>query len=519
MYKKSPVIAAIDLGTNSFHLIITAVSNKGTLHVFTSEKEMVRLGSGSGEMKQILPEAMDRGISCLNRFAELAKSHNAEIVAVATSAVREASNKEVFIRKVKDSSGIDVNVISGDEEGRLIYIGVIHALPVVNKNILVIDIGGGSTETVVGKGGHVIYGHSTKLGAIRLTRRFELDVNPSQENINKCRDFIKGEWAPVIERLKDYKFDTVVGTSGTILNLVVMAMGNNEFSIPEILNGISIDTVEIFNVINRLASASTLKERYKIPKIDSQRADILLGGSLILEFILKELKVKNILISAFALREGIVFDYQNKKQAKTEYHHLSRLRYESVLSAANHFHVNLAHAEHVHRITLQLFDALKPIHKLGDDSRELLEAASILHDVGYHISHDMHHKHSYYIISNCVLPGFTNDEKDLIANIARYHRKSHPKKKHENFINLTEENQNIVKVLAGILRIAEGIDRRQMQYVNDIRTKLSGNNLIILLIPAKTEDDIDIEIWGADRRLPLIEETLGITIQVRKVKN
>ena len=253
--------------------------------------------------------------------------------------------------------------------------------------------------------------------------------------------------------------------------------------------------------------------------MDTTRADIILGGALILEYFLKELNIKNLMISTYALREGLVFDTQQKKQAIKEYHHLSSLRFESVRSAASQFEVNLAHAGHVLKITFKIFDDLKKKHNLGYEARELLESAAILHDVGYHISHDMHHKHSYYIIRNCILPGFTNDEKELIANIARYHRKSHPKKKHENFMSLTEENQKIVKVLAGILRIAEGIDRRQQQFVKQIHTQLNNNNYTIFLEPSSIDADIDIEIWGANRRIPLLEETLGIKINIIKSEN
>ncbi len=512
MEDKLPVIAAIDLGTNSFHLVVTAIASKGTLKVFTTEKEMVRLGTGSGDMKELNVVAIERGVNCMVRFSELAKSRNADVVAVATSAVREASNRNEFLKKVKDKSGIDVQVISGYEEGRLIYIGVIHALPVLNKKTLIIDIGGGSTETVVGLNGEMQYVNSAKLGAIRLTKRFNLDSNPTKENIKACREYIHGEWAPTIKRLGECKVKTVVGTSGTILSLAVMAMSNNEEEIPDVLNGITVSRKNLQKVINKIAKAKSVKERLMLPKIDSNRADIILGGALILEYILKALNIKKIHISTYALREGLVFDYERRLKSEKKCQHLDRLRFDSVQSSAIQFGVDLKHSEHVMRTSLTLFDDLAKLHKLGNKERELLEAAAILHDVGYHISHDMHHKHSYYILKNCLLPGFTNNEKELIANIARYHRKSHPKKKHENFAALTPNKQKIVKILSSFLRIAEGIDRRRLQNVVSVRGVLEGDTYNVYMKSKSNDISIDVEIWGAIRRKPLLEETLGLNV-------
>ena len=516
MTKKNSLIAAIDVGTNSFHLVITSVNKSGSLKVISRDKEMVRLGSGSTDMKILHTDAMDRGIEAMARFKKLAESENAEIVAVATSAVREAANKDIFLKKVKDATGIDIQVISGAEEARLIYIGVIHALPVINKKALVIDIGGGSTETVIGENGEINYLHSAKLGAIRMTKRFKLDTHFSYHNIQECRDFIRGEWSPTIQQLKLTGFDSVVGTSGTITTLISMAYAQNDKILPTVLNGISVTSNNILKVIDKIIAAKSLQERMYLPGMDPTRVDIILGGALILEHIIKELRINKILLSDYSLREGIVFDTIQKQQEVQQYHHLSRLRYDTVRNAANHFGVHIEHAELVHQISLQIFDDLQSIHKLTYTERELLEASAYLHDVGYHISHDQHHKHSYYIIKNCILPGFTNDEAEVIANIARYHRKSLPKKKHENYQTLSAEKQHIVSVLAGILRIAEGIDRRQMQLIFRVKCFINPDRIDIYLTTKDSDIDIDIEIWGANRRKLLLEKTLNKAIQFHK---
>lgn len=509
MNDKSPLIAAIDVGTNSFHLIIASVNSRGNLQIKSRDKEVVRLGSSGGDMKFLEPEAMNRGVQTIIHFSKIAKSEDAEIRAVATSAVREALNRDIFLNKVKEATGIDIEVVSGPEEGRLIYIGTIHALPILKQKVLVMDIGGGSTETMIGKNGILQYVHSEKIGAIRLTCKFFPEKKITQSQIDSCRKFIEGEWTPILDKIKEIGFDSFIGTSGTITNLAVIAKSLKNESIPEILNGETVQRKDIENALWRVIRPSTLKQRLDIPGIDPTRADIIVGGALILEYAIKVLGIENIILSSYSLREGIVFDTIQKRRDIIEYKHLSHLRYSTVYDLLHQYNMNIEHSEFVKKFSLQLFDDLIALHKYNVVQRELLEAAALLHDIGYVVSLDAHHKHSYYILSNCIMPGFTNDETEIIANIARYHRKSHPKKKHENFAKLTNEKQQLVKVLASILRIAEGLDRRQLQVIKSIRSEYSSNEIVIYIESTSSEVKPDIELWGAERRKLLMEEVFG----------
>jgi exopolyphosphatase / guanosine-5'-triphosphate,3'-diphosphate pyrophosphatase len=509
MNQKLPLIAAIDVGTNSFHLIIASVNSRGILRVISRDKEVVRLGSSGGDMKFLEADAINRGVQTLLHFSKLAKFEEAEIRAVATSAVREALNRDAFLNKVKEATGINIEVVSGPEEGRLIYIGTIHALPILKQKALVMDIGGGSTETIIGKNGNIIYVHSEKIGAIRLSCKFFPDQKISQSQIDNCRKYIEGEWTPILDKIKKTGFDTFIGTSGTITNLAVIANSLKNESIPEILNGQKIHRKDIENALSRVIQPSTLKQRMSIPGIDPVRADIIVGGALILEYAIKMLDIEKIILSSFSLREGIVFDTIQKKRDIFEYKHLSHLRYSTVYGLLSQYNMNKEHSEFVKKITLQIFDDLISLHNFDYDKRELLEAAALLHDIGYVVSLDSHHKHSYYILLNCIMPGFTNDEAEIIANIARYHRKSHPKKKHENFAKLTIEKQQIVRILASILRIAEGLDRRQLQVVNSVRCEYSPTDITIHIQPGSDRTKPEIELWGAERRKLLMEEIFG----------
>jgi len=508
MTDKAPLIAAIDVGTNSFHLIISSVNNREMMKVHASEKEVVRLGSSMKDMKLIKQDALQRGLDAMIKFNELAKTCNATVRAVATSAVREAKNRQEFVDAVYDKTGINIQVVSGAEEGRLIYIGATHALPIMNQRALIIDIGGGSTETIIGFENKVEFVSSAKLGAIRMTRRFFDKSEVTIDDINDCRQFIRGEWSPILKKIIETGFETVAGTSGTIQNLAAMTLIRINGSAPDFLNAVSISRKDILDTINTIASKKTTEERLLIPGMDPKRADIILGGALILEQAIIGLNIQKIVISTFALREGIIFDSYEQDQQNKSQKHLGSLRNESVLSVAREYNVNLDHAEHIRKIALNMFDELQPLHKLGYLEREYLEAASILHDVGYMISYERHHKHSYYIITHCNMPGFTNDEREIIAHIARYHRKSNPKKKHYDFNKLSSSKKHAIWVLGGIMRIAEGIDRRQLRNVKDINTSFSKDRISIELIPSRKDESPDIELWGADRRKSMLEEIL-----------
>jgi exopolyphosphatase / guanosine-5'-triphosphate,3'-diphosphate pyrophosphatase len=510
------LITAIDVGTNSFHAIVASVNANGVFTIHSRDKENVRLGESTSDMKYLSEEAMLRGIVAMKRFAGMAESVNAPIRAIGTSAMREAINRDEFVRRVQEETGITIEVVSGNEEARLIYLGVLQALPILNNKTLVIDVGGGSTETIVGLRGEMLYGHSAKLGAIRLTRRFFSEERITPKAMKECRDFIRGEWALVFRSIHVCGFERVVLSSGTAQTLASVALAlKDRYNPTESLNGTVISQEDALAAIEAILREKTAKKRLDIPGMDPKRADIIVGGAIILEQAITRLGIREFTISDYALREGVLLDYYQKKFDIERYHHLSQLRYKSVKNLCDTCQVDGSHAEHVRLLAVQIFDALKAkgLHTLGDQERELLEAAALLHDVGYHISSDQHHKHSYYIIRNTPLLGFTNDEEELIANIARYHRKSHPKPKHENYQRVPPEKRLLVNLLAGILRIAEGLDRRRQRLISEVSTTVSANTLVLHLRCRQSEDAPDIEVWSAERRTPLLAEFLGKKIE------
>ena len=507
-------LAAIDIGTNSFHLIIVDVDlQTGNFKILGREREIVRLGSGTSDMKYLKPEAIERGVLALKRFKGLADSADAKIRAIATSAVREAINKNDFISRVRKEVGIRIELASGFEEARYIYLGILQALPVYDKRILLIDIGGGSTEFLVGQKKEIQYDNSLKLGAIRLTARFFKDDKIDIRDVKDCRKFIRGTMNPVTRQIRNINFESAIGSSGTILNIANIININKGGSPDAKLNNFTFSREELNGVVDKILEAKNVKQVSKIPGLDTARADIILAGSLILEQIFKEMKLKEMIVSEYALREGIIYDTIENRLKPPEKDHLQSIRYRSVIKIGENFKYEPEHSLHVTRLALQIFDQTRQLHMLSYSDREYLEAASILHEVGCFVAHSQHHRHSYYLIRNSELLGFTENEKEIIANIARYHRKSHPKLKHADFVKLSPDDQVLVKKLASILRIADGLDRTHSSSVKDVKVIINEKEVIIKLEKKNPADTLELEIWGADSKKSLFEETYDVSVK------
>lgn len=516
---KSDIKAAVDIGTNSMHLVVARIAEHGGFEMLTTEKDMVRLGRGGGEMKELAADAIERGIASLARLREVAGSFGeVEFVAVATSAVREAANRAVFIERARTEVGVDVEVITGYEEARLIHLGVLQALPVFDHRLLVVDIGGGSTEFCIGKGDQVIEARSMKLGAIRLTQRFFGDIDDGDgvvgnEQLEQCRQYIRSALAPVAHDLGGHRPELTVGCSGTISTLAAMALARRGDR-PRQLNGATVTANEVRTLVGDLILRST-KERREIPGLDAKRADIIVAGAMLFAEILRAFDIDEVTISEYALREGVLFDRFGRAAGQK----LSDLRRTNLLRLAHQLDLDPAHAEHTALLATALFDRTTQLHGLGDHARELLDAAALVHNVGLSISHSSHHKHTYYVVRHSEqLTGFTEHEIELIAVIARYHRKSRPKTKHAEFAALGADDRRLVEILAGLLRVAIGLDRRHAASVRSVRAIVGDDGLLIEPLAAATGDadvdDLDLEIYAARERSDLLADALGVDVRI-----
>ncbi|WP_436794202.1 Ppx/GppA phosphatase family protein [Actinospongicola halichondriae] len=517
----APVLAAVDIGTNSVHMVVARVSANGRVEILEREKEMVRLGRSGGDMKELSADAIDRGVAALRRCKSVADAHGAELAAVATSAVREAENRRDFLDRAYDEAGVSVEVISGFEEARLIHLGVLQSLPLYDERVLLCDIGGGSTEVLLGREGSVLESRSFRLGAIRLTERYLSKDTVKPKHIARCRQHAQAMFAPFALEVGRTGFDTVVGASGTIETVVAMVLADRgEGGGARTHNGERIRAEEITAAVERLVETPDIAERAKLPGVDAKRADILLGGAIILEQFVQTFGVDEIVFSDYALREGVLLD-QARRRAGATLHHLRDLRRQSVEHLMELTDEHPDHSHEIARISLRLFDEMTPLLGLDADgpqgvgeARELLEAGALLCNVGVFISHSGHHKHSYYVVRNSEhLAGFTDREVELIAQLTRYHRKSAPKTKHVEWAALRRADRELVRRLAAVLRFAIGLDRSHTAPIEDVAVDTDGDAVRVTLTP-RDGASVELEAHSAELRRGLLEDVIGRPVEV-----
>jgi exopolyphosphatase / guanosine-5'-triphosphate,3'-diphosphate pyrophosphatase len=513
------LLAAADLGTNSFHLVIARVAKEGGFEIITREREKVRLGHGGGDMKELADDAIDRGVATLARMRRLAESAGAPIRAVATSAVREAHNADVFLERARVEAGVEVEVISGFEEARLIRLGVLQAVPVYDKRHLLCDIGGGSTEIIVGQGDEMLTARSFKLGAVRLTDRFFPAGVIADGAIDECRAYVRSTLAVYEREVARKRYKVAVGSSGTFEALVRVAHAAGGIAELRTYNCQKLTRSALASVIDALLACPTADVRRKIAGLESERADIIVAGALILEGVYDAFGVRSMTFSEYALREGVLLDTLNRLSGTTM-HHLRDVARRSVRHLADVCDPEPEHSQHVATLALQLFDATRRLHGLEPICRQHLEAGALLANVGLIISHDRHHLHSYYVIRNSEhLVGFTDHEIEIISQVARYHRKSAPKKSHTDFARLNNDDQRLVRTLAAILRVAIGLDRSHDGRVASLAVQRRDKQLTITLTPAASESadepvDLSLELYAAAERRQLLEEVTGTSVAI-----
>jgi len=515
-------VAAIDIGTNSIHLLIAAIDPE--LHSFSIElveKTTARLGERDPISGDLSDGAIERGFRTLRHCKELADSHGVEaIVTAATSAVREAPNGRDFLQSVQEQIGLAVDLISGPEEARLIYLGVLSGMAFGDQPHLILDIGGGSTELVLADGRDSRALTSTRVGAVRLQRDF-IDQEPlSQERRSFLTAFIQGSLEPAVlqvrQQIEPGEAPVMVATSGTAMALGALAAAEDERP-PLRLQGYRLSRQRVDQLVDRLV-AMTPEQRRALPAINERRAEIIVPGALILQTAMQMLRVNELVICDRALREGLIVDWMlHKGLLEDRFAYQSSIRQRTVRHQAQRFGVDLPRAERVASIALSLYD--QSAGQLHDDTgagRELLWAAAILHSCGQHINVGAYHKHSWYLIRHGELLGYSDDEHLIVAAIARYHRRSLPKKRHEAWQLLeSRDNRRLVSSMALLLRLAAALDRRPEARVAGLEVKVSDDQVRIALQPSAAGVDLSLEQWSLQGCGASVLEATGRVLQVR----
>ena len=491
-------IAAIDVGSNSVHMVVAQIDSDGGITTLYRLKEMVGLGRISFPNKELSAEAMDRAIQSLGRMKTAAQQRQCEkVIAAATSAIREAANGGELIRRIRDELKLNVKVVSAREEARLIYLGVRGALDLGRKPHLMIDIGGGSVEFIVGDEHETKLLESRKLGAARMSATFVKSDPISKDDLKKLREHYDEQLVPLAARVHALKPVKCVGTSGTIENIATLCGGEGSRVI---------DAAKLFKLEDKLIK-STSEERSRIRGLDEQRNQQILAGVVLVASFMKRLDVKKIELCGSALREGILADYLARhKPDMTIRREVPDPRRRSVLDLARRCNWWEQHSVQTAKLLLKMFDDLKPLHKMSDHDRELLEYAAWLHDIGWHIGNTQHHKHSAYLIEHGRLQGFSAEEVDTLAALARFHRKALPnQKKHGSFAKLKPADRKLVEMGSALLRIADGLDRSHASAVTKLDCTIGKNGVTVEI---KSPVDIQLEMWTAPGETPGVRKGL-----------
>lgn len=508
-------IAAIDIGTNSIHMVIARASGGSGFEITDREREVVRIGEDSFEGGRLRARAIRRTVDALARFVDLARRHQVDrILCTATAAVREARNGGSFIQACRDTAGIAPRVIPPEEEGRLIWLAVRSALQLDEKPILIVDIGGGSMQLVVANRDRLYEALSAPLGALRLTETRLGGDPPSRRELQRLASHIRKRSAEALEAVAKHAPARVYGSSGSIHALASLAH-HAEFGGPIAhLNGHVLGIDSLDQLMRRLQRLS-LMERERLPGLDAKRAEIIVPGGMVLQHVLAAVGAEGIVISDFGVREGLVTDYltANAREISTV-GGVEDVRLRSVLQLLQKFQPeerHLRHARHVAAMSLSLFDGLKRAHGLDATDRELLHYGALLHDVGAVVGHDGHAEHSAYIVRNGNLRGLSAGEVEMIALLARYHGKARPRKRDDAYRRLEKKQRRALRWMAAMLRIAEGLDRSHYQLVQNLGVVRRGEGVTLRLTVRR---GARLEVWAARRRVDLLEKLIGRRVRV-----
>ena len=515
-------IAAIDIGTNSFHLLVAAVDPKlRTFRIIQAEKATTRLGERDPETGELTEAAMQRGLETLRQFRDLAASHRVEqIVTAATSAVREAPNGRDFLQTILDDLGMEVDLVSGPEEARLIYLGVLSGMPFGDRPHLLLDIGGGSTELILADGRDARALTSTRVGAVRLQRDFVRDDPMPPQRRSFLQAFIQGSLEPAVDkvrrRIKPGETPVLVATSGTAMAIGSLAASEEERP-PRKLHGYRVTRQSLNQVVDRLITMTPAQRRDLAP-INDRRAEIIVPGALILQTTMKMLGVGEFVLSERALREGLIVDWMLRQGLlEDRFSFQSSIRQRTVIHQVQRFAVNQSRAERVASHALSLYDATRGVmHDDSGEGRELLWAAAMLHTCGQHINISAYHKHTWYLIRHGELLGYSEAEHLMVAAIARYHRRSLPKKRHESWqLVATRDNRRCVHQMALLLRLAAALDRRPEPVISALRIHAVKGSLDLEIVPERVNQNVSLEQWSLEGCAEVVKEAVGVNLRVR----
>jgi exopolyphosphatase/guanosine-5'-triphosphate,3'-diphosphate pyrophosphatase len=495
-------IAAIDVGSNSVRLLVAEYDPASGLTIIDEMKDQPRLAAGLATTGCLNEAAIDRAIQTLSRMREVCQRRGVRrIVAVATAAVREAENGPWFVRRVRQELDIPLRIIDAETEAALSYRSVAHHFALAGERTLVADIGGGSLELIGAVDGLVELTLSLPLGAVRMTELHLPGDRTIQREVAGLRKHVRKQLKRSVSS-RGWTSAAVIGSGGTFTTLGRISQGRRGTPVGDTVHGVSVETAEVERLLDWLASRSP-EQRRQVPGLNPERADIIIAGLAVTAELLNWVRARNITVSAFGLREGLLLEMAGAEEP------VARDPLRLFREFAERCQSDRRHVEHVRQLALQLFEQLGETLGCGPQEQGLLEASSLLHDVGQLVSYRKHHKHSYSLITHAERLGLAPRERELVALISRYHRRTGPRRKHPEFGALLPDDQDIVRRVSAILRVADGLDRGHSAAVETVTARMSDDTLVLQVKPGLAQSDLGLECWGASRKADLLAELLG----------
>jgi len=498
-----PTFAAIDIGANSVRLKIARLGRR-RLEVVHDDREVTRLGASVFRSGQLSPEAMARTVEVLQRFYKATQRYGADAVRlVATSALRDARNARAFLEWVKAATGWKVEVISGLEEGRLIHLGIVSNTRLAAGRMLLVDVGGGSCELTLSAGGHIKQMASLPLGAVRLTGDFLAHDPPKKKELRRLREFIAEELSRVRAKLAPMRGRTMIATSGTAAALA----GAARAKLGRRLVSEGVSRAATVKLARRLAQMSC-EERAAVPGIGPRRSEIIVAGATVFATLMEMARLSGFRYSPLGLRDGLLAqmaaDYDRRTPLRRR---IEADRRDALLSMARHYDVDLAFAQQVRDLALQLFAALKPLHGLGQEYAEWLAAAAMLHEVGGFINRSGRRRHTHYIVAHSDIFGYSVRERQLIAAIARYLGKSRPSGDDALMKRFPPAERNGIRRAVVLLRLARALNQGRRGAVRRVQARLRGGAVVLRM--AVRRGGADLELWALARERGYFRELFG----------
>ena len=499
-----PAFASIDVGSNANRLLVVQAGTADDVRKVASLRRPVRLGHSVFLTGRLDPRMIDGCIAALTEFKAALATHDISgLRAVVTASARDAVNSDELLERAADEAGIVLEPISGTEEARLVKLAVDSRLRLGGYRSLLVDLGGGSLELSEVNHDEVRFSTSLEIGTVRLLESFLDSKGPVGEHEEKLlMEYVERKLAPVEDKFRSRRYDVVAGTGGNFDAIARLCP----------VDGADVPTIHIPSARALLSRMKKLTpaERQSAYGLRADRADVIVPALYVVTRCADLARTEQIVAPGVGLKEGITVELVNKHFRVWDYSVDESAMARSALHLGRRYHFDEPHATQVDRLACVLFDKLTSVHELGPRDRQLLRVAALLHDVGDFISSAAHHKHSQYIIEHTDLMGLSEEQRRLVGCIARYHRRARPNAKHASFKKLTPAERRRVRKLAGLLRIADALDRGHRSKVRTIEIGLGGGEVTI---SPKGAGDLALEVWTARRKAALFEKTFEVTVE------